>query len=232
MASNYMYFMRILLIEDEQKIADFIKEVLENDGEQVTYCRSVEEVQKNHYANTHDLIILDLMLPGMGGLDYVRLLRKGRNTIPVIVLSALNQISSKVDLFNAGADDYLTKPFEALELLTRIKSVYRRQVKIDKVEDVKVGELIFHRRQNQVVRGDKVSKLTAKEGDLLMLLIYNCGKVVRNEDILSTVWNTKRGFHSNILQSTVRRLRKKIDEGFEKAYIKNIHGVGYMISED
>lgn len=224
--------MRILVVEDEQQIADFIKEVLEAERNEVTIVSSVEEVLEHNYVTSHDLMILDLMLAGKhSGLDLVKMLKKERVSIPIIVLTALNQISTKVDLFNAGVDDYLTKPFEALELLARIKSVYRRYLEGNMENEIKIDDLLFQRKENVVIRDGKKIYLTMKEAELLRFLIENAGKIVRSEDILKKVWNTRVGFHSNILQATVRRLRKKLDSDFEKKYIKNIHGVGYCFEK-
>ncbi|MCC6643677.1 response regulator transcription factor [Candidatus Peregrinibacteria bacterium] len=224
--------MRILVVEDEKKIADFIKEILEAEGNEVTLSTSTEEVLEHNYVSSHDLMILDLMLSGkQGGLDLVKMLKKDRTGIPIIVLTALNQINTKVELFNAGVDDYLTKPFEALELLARIKSVYRRYLEGRIENEMVIDDMIFQRKEHLVIRAGKKIFLTVKECELLCFLIENAGKIVRSEDILKRVWNTRVGFHSNILQATVRRLRKKLDDGFEKKYIKNVHGVGYCFEK-
>lgn len=222
--------MRILVVEDEEKIANFIKEVLESEMNKVTVSRSLDEVLTHQYYKMVDLIILDLMLEGKGsGLDLVQYLKKEKINVPVIVLTALQQISTKIDLLNAGADDYLTKPFDAGELLARIKSVYRRYLDAPIEDKVNIADLIFQRRENVAIRSGKRIALTPKEGELLLFLSQNAGKVVRNEDILKKVWDTRIGFHSNIVQATIRRLRKKIDEGHGKKLIRNVHGIGYTL---
>jgi DNA-binding response OmpR family regulator len=222
--------MKILVVEDEEKISGFIKEVLETESNKVIVCKSLDEVMAHHYYKMVDLIILDLMLEGRGnGLELVKYLKKEKIQLPVIVLTALQQISTKIDLLNAGADDYLTKPFDAGELLARIKSVYRRYLDAHIDDKVDIADLVFQRRENVAVRGGKKILLTPKEGELLMFLTQNVGKVVRNEDILKKVWDTRMGFHSNIVQATIRRLRKKIDEGHEKKLIRNVHGIGYTL---
>ena len=220
--------MRVLVVEDELKIAEFIRSVLESDGNQVTLCMSAEEVLDHSYEHSHDLLILDLMLAGkQGGLDLVKKLKKERVKVPIIVLTALNQISTKVDLFNAGVDDYITKPFDALELMARVKSVYRRYLDGRIENEIEVGDFVFQRKENLVLRNGEKIPLTVKEGELLLYLVENAGKVVRSEDILKRIWNTRVGFHSNILQATIRRLRKKLDANSLQKYIKNVHGIGY-----
>jgi DNA-binding response OmpR family regulator len=223
--------MRILLIEDEDKIADFVKGVLEDERYKTIVSKSAEEVLEKGYYKLADLIILDLMLDGkIGGLELVKQLKKLKVKIPIIVLTALNQIGTKIDLFNAGVDDYLTKPFEALELLARVKSVYRRYLDINKEsEKIKIDEMVFDWKENRLIHNDEHIFLTPKESEVLLFLIENKGKVLRNEDLLKKVWETKVGFHSNILQSTIRRLRTKLKLAGQDELIRNVHGVGYVL---
>lgn len=222
--------MNVLLIEDEEKIAAFIEQVLESEKMEVTVCDSVEEAMGSNYPERHDIIILDLMLRGKPGEYLVNVLRKSRSNIPILVLSALGQINKKIELLNLGADDYLTKPFDAEELIARVNALYRRYLETKQDREMVLGDLVFYRKQNRAVRGDKEIFLTQKEGDVLDLLIRHQGKAVRTEDILMKVWQAKQGYHSNIVQATIRRLRKKIDDGFSHKLIRNIHGVGYMIA--
>lgn len=221
--------MNVLLIEDENKIASFIEQVLESELMHVTTCDSIEEAVSHGYPERHDVIILDLMLRGKPGDYLVSSLRKSRNNIPILVLSALGQISKKIELLNLGADDYLTKPFDAEELIARVHALYRRYLETKHDKEMTLGDLIFYRKQNRAVRAGREIFLTQKEGDVLDLLIRHRGKAVRTEDILMKVWQAKQGYHSNIVQATIRRLRKKIDDGFKHKLIRNIHGVGYMI---
>jgi two-component system copper resistance phosphate regulon response regulator CusR len=224
--------MKILIIEDEEKIARFLKQILENDKNTVTMCASIEEVFKKQYERSHDLIVLDLMLAGKPGIELLKQLKKQKIDIPVLVLSALNQISTKVELFNAGADDYMTKPFAAEELVARIKNIYRRHLEVEKKDEIQFGDKTFSRKENKVTSGDKIIHLTAKEAELLLFLLQNKGKTVRNEDIIKRIWNSTASFHSNIIQATVRRLRKKIDNNPEQKFIKNVHGLGYSITTE
>jgi len=224
--------MRILVIEDEEKLSSFLKIVLESEKNLVTVVDSIEEVFKNGYELSHDLIILDLMLAGKPGDELMAELKKRNVEVPVMVLSALNQIAKKVELLNLGADDYMTKPFDSQELLARIQSIHRRTIDIKKQDFIEVGNMSFYRKQNKVIREGKEIFLTPKESELLLFLIQKQGQLVKSEDILNKVWNKKAGFHSNILQATVKRLRQKIDQNFEERYISNVHGVGYLFKVD
>lgn len=222
--------MKVLVIEDEEKIAAFIKRILEAEGNEVTMCDNIEDVMDHRYELEHDIIILDIMLPGRNGDYLVSDLRKKKSNIPILVLSALNQISKKIDLLNLGADDYLTKPFDAQELIARIKSLYRRYLDTKSEDTQQLSEtVVFYPKQFKVHREGKEIFLTKKEGELILFLFQNKGKVVRSEDILRKVWQANMGFQSNVVQSTMRRLRRKLDSGFPKKMIKTVHGIGYKV---
>lgn len=222
--------MKILLIEDEEKIAKFIRSVLESERNLVTVCDSIEEASKHGYEITHDLIILDLMLAGKRGEFYVKDIRKKRLNVPILVLSALGRISNKIELLNLGADDYMTKPFDADELIARVNAVYRRYLAMERKDHMKFGNFEFYRKQNKIKREGKEIVLTKKEGELLELLLQNKGKTVRMEDIVRKIWGSKITYHSNVVQATVRRLRGKVDSGFETKLIENRHGIGYCLN--
>ena len=221
--------MKILVIEDEKQIADFLLEVLEKEHFVVTVVSNIEEALKQQLPSHHDLIILDLMLPGKGGEVLVQELRKQMRNIPIIVVSALSQIATKIDLMNMGADDYVTKPFDAKELIARINALYRRYLKNKNTDKETYGEITFYWKQNRVEREGKTILLTKKEGELLQFLLENRGLTVRIEDILMRVWQAKVGFTSNVVQSTIRRLRNKIDADFKHKIIRNVHGIGYVL---
>ncbi len=222
--------MNVLIIEDELKIALFIKKFLEREKNFVTVCTSIDEALRCGYQDTHDVVILDLMLKGKPGEYFIQQVKKAHCNIPVLVLSAISNIDKKVELLNLGADDYLSKPFEMQELIARLQSLYRRHVQDKKEERVQSGELIFYKKQNKVQYNNKDILLTQKEADILNFLLEHKGNVVTNEDILTNVWKTKPGFSSNIIQSTIRRLRQKLDDIDSKDFIKNVHGLGYMIA--
>lgn len=221
--------MKILVIEDEEQLSEFLKEVLEKEHFNVTLCPSIEEALKSQLPTHHDMILLDLMLPGRGGEHLVRELRRQKRNIPIIVVSALSQISTKIEMMNLGADDYVTKPFDVKELIARINALYRRYLKDKSSDKETYGDITFYWKQNKVVREGKTILLTKKEGELLQFLLENRGLTVRIEDILMRVWQAKVGFTSNVVQSTIRRLRRKIDADFKHKLIRNVHGIGYVL---
>ncbi|QQR54833.1 response regulator transcription factor [Candidatus Peregrinibacteria bacterium] len=222
--------MKILLVEDEKQIADFIVDVLTKEGHSTTVSDSIDAVLKNKWASHHDVIVLDLMLAeGKRGEELVRALRKNKTTIPILVLSALGQISSKVELINMGADDYMTKPFDVQEFLARLNALYRRHLEKQSNALATYGDIRFHWKQGKVIRAGHEIQLTKKESDLLQFLLERKGEVVSFENILMRVWRAKVGYHSNVVQAVVRRLRKKLDTGFKHELIHNAHGVGYIL---
>lgn len=221
--------MNILVVEDNQELAEFLKFVLEEKGNKVVTCDSVEEVlEKGHEKSAHDLIILDLMLKGKRGENLIRELRKQKSNIPILVLSALGDTHNKVQMINMGADDYLTKPFNTEELLARIKSLYRRYLQIGVQDREKLKDFTFFRKQNRLMRGKKNIYLTSKECEVFEMLLRNKNQVVPLSDLLK-IWDTEPGYHSNIVQSVVRRLRKKVDLGYTTKLIHTKHGIGYSL---
>ncbi|MBU0667649.1 response regulator transcription factor [Patescibacteria group bacterium] len=227
--------MRILIIEDEKDLSFFLAKILEAEKHTVVRHESAEEAIKNNSIASCDLLLLDLLLPGQSGESFLEKIRRDGCKVPVLVLSAKDAVSTKVDVLEMGADDYMVKPFHAEELLARINTLHRRAAGIGKKEKNKEKKLAFadlelFPGQNMVMRQGEKIYLTKKETQLLAFFINNSEKVVRMEDILQKVWGAKDGHNSNILQSTVRRLRKKIDHGFPRSLIHNRHGVGYIIS--
>jgi two-component system OmpR family response regulator len=223
--------MKILIIEDEIQIAEFLREILENENFDVTHCVSIEECFESKFHLNHDFIVLDLNLQGAGGYDLVKELRRKGSKIPILVLSALNQISTKIELINLGADDYMTKPFDAQELIARIRGLNRRYLEIKDQHDEEevIANIHFFWKQSKILREGKTITLTKKEADLLKFLLQRQGEVVSIEDILAKIWKSKMGYQSNVVQATIKRLRGKIDEGFSYPLITNIHGIGYQL---
>ncbi len=221
--------MKVLLVEDDERLSSFLRSTLSKQGYETTVCNSVEEVLKNEYDLTHDLVVLDLVLTGKRGDHLVTQLRKKKSNIPILVLSGLNQVNLKIDLLNLGVDDYMTKPFDPRELIARLQAIYRRYLEVECKDSETYGDIVFHWKQNKVTRGGEEIFLTQKEGELLRFLLQNRNKTVRNKDILSKVWQARVGFHSNVIQSTVRRLRQKVDKDFDHKLIRNVHGIGYML---
>jgi DNA-binding response OmpR family regulator len=222
--------MNILIVEDDKNLAELIAKNLQKNGHNATICPSIKKVIKEKLALKSDIILLDLLLEGERGEDLIKTLRKNNIKVPVLILSALSTTVNKVELLNMGADDYMTKPFDFAELLARIQALNKRYVDLNLKNREVHGDIIFYWKQNKAVCSGKEIYLTQKEKCLLELLVKNHDKVVSTEDILKAVWNVGSVYHSNILQSLIRYLRKKLENGSNKELIKNIHGVGYMIS--
>lgn len=224
--------MKILVLEDEEQLANFIQKVLEKYGFDLTISDSIDEVIEKKYYLSHDLIILDLMLKGDRGETLLRKVRHQNCKVPVLVLSALSQIQTKIELINMGADDYMVKPFHADELVARINALYRRylEIKSDNEDEEEHGSITFFWKRNKLNRSGVEIQLSKKEAELLKVLLHHESEVVTTEELLTQVWGGRIGYQSNVVQSTVRRLRKKIDSDFETALIENIHGIGYRLS--
>lgn len=221
--------MRILVVEDNREIAKHVKSILQEEGFKVDLNFSVEEVNNNNLLHNYDLVLLDLMLPGKSGDHLVSILRKKKDNIPILILSGMNQVEKKIDLFRKGADDYLTKPFHAQELIARIKSLHRRHLSKSSQKRECYGEIIFLLREHKMLRGASEIVLTNKEAQILELLLKHRGSAVLTSEILTSIWKVESGAHSNIVQSTMRRLRNKVDRDFTQKLIKTIPGVGYSL---
>lgn len=220
--------MRLLLIEDEEKVSRFIVKGLTAERFAVDVAaegdRGLELAQTFNY----DLIILDLMLPGLSGTEVLRLVRRQNEHVPVLVLTARDAISDKVQHFEIGADDYLTKPFAFAELLVRVKALLRRGA-ISRANTLRVADLEIDRLAQQVRRGRQRIELTGKEYSLLEYLMTNAGRVLSRTMIIEHVWDQSFDGATNIVDVYVRHLRNKIDEPFERKLIRTVRGVGYAI---
>lgn len=221
--------MKVVLIEDDKRIADRIKFLLDGENILVTHFDTIENTLTSDYLINNDLIILDLMLPGGKSGDYfVDLIRKNSD-IPILIISALYNSSIKVKLFAKGIDDYLVKPFNDRELIARVKALHRRSYEHIHLYDNFHASIKFFRTENKILREGNEILLTNKESLLLNFLLKNNGKILKSENIIHEIWKNKNGYHANILQTTIRRLRKKIDDDFSHKLIKSIYGVGYSI---
>ena len=221
--------MRILVIEDEKKVARFIKRGLEEAGYLVVGAADGEEGLYLAEIDDYDLIILDLVLPRKSGLEVCRELRGQSIKVPILILSARDSVEDKVTGLDMGADDYLTKPFAFAELLDRVRTLLRRRRPVHTPERLAVADLEVDLLSRRVVRAGKRIDLTAKEFALLELLMRRCGEVLPRSLIASQVWDMNFDSDTNVIDVAVRRLRAKIDDGFDAKLIQTIRGMGYVL---
>lgn len=220
--------MKILVVEDEHKLAGFIQKGLEQAGYLVQWSDNGSDALRKATSETFDLILLDLMLPGMTGIDVLRNLRAYKIPAPVIILSALSGTTQVVEGLDLGAVDYIRKPFEWDELLARIR-ILQRKVFASESTRIGINDLVLDLMTREVSRGGKAISLTAKEFALLEYLVRNVNRVVSKIQILENVWNMDFDPESNVVEVYMHQLRKKIDKGFETPVIETIIGVGYKL---
>jgi DNA-binding response OmpR family regulator len=223
--------MRILIVEDERKVAEMVSRGLRAERYAVDVAENGETGWAMAHTYDYDLAILDLGLPGMDGEELLRRIR-GRNArVPILVLTARDATSSKVDSFEAGADDYLTKPFVFAELVVRVKALLRRGP-ANQSSVVRVGDLEFDRLTQQVTRAGRRIELTPKEYALLDYLAAHPGRVLSRTMIVEHVWDQSFEGLTNIVDVYVRHLRAKVDDPFPTKLIRTVRGAGYRLSED
>lgn len=211
--------MKILLIEDEPKVASFIKKGLEEQTYEVEQAYDGTFGIKLALQHEYDLIILDIILPNMSGLDVCREIRRHNKTVSVLMLTALGTTDDKIIGLDAGADDYLTKPFEFKELLARIRALSRRTSEGATGEKIRIADLEMDVAKKTVTRGGKPVNLTAREFSLLHYLLRNQGRVVSRVDITEQVWETSFDTGSNVIDVYINFLRKKIDKAHDTKLI-------------
>ena len=222
--------MRILVVEDERKVAKFIQQGLEEEHYAVDVANDGERGLQMADAENYDLIILDVMLPKMSGLEMVNTLRAKAKTTPVLMLTARASTEDKVAGLDSGADDYLTKPFAFEELLARVRSLLRRGA-AEKSIILRVADLELDTVKHKAKRGGKTIELTAKEYSLLEYLMRNSDRVLSRTIISEHIWDYNFDTGTNIIDVYVNHLRNKIDEGFELKLIHTVRGVGYVMKE-
>jgi DNA-binding response OmpR family regulator len=222
----------ILIIEDDTQIARFIELELTHEGYQVDKIDNGYDGLNKIKENDYDLLLLDLMLPGINGIEICNKIRDFSD-LPIIMLTAKSELEDKVKGLDTGADDYLTKPFEIEELLARIRALLRRKKgDVESANILKIDDLEVNLDAHTVKRENKKIELTKKEYDLLVYLIENEGIVVSRDKLLNNVWGYDYTGETNIVDVYIRYLRSKIDDPFENKLIQTVRGVGYVLRSD
>ena len=220
----------ILLVEDEIKLAKFIQLELGYEGYEISVVHDGVAGLTTARELPIDLIILDWMLPGLSGIEICRRLRTTGDKVPIILLTAKDEVSDRVAGLDAGADDYLVKPFSIEELLARIRARLRQGQEID-VDKLEFADLTLNRRTREVYRGERLIELTAKEFDLLEYLLVHPRQVITRDRILEKVWGYDFMGDSNIIEVYIRYLRLKLEATGEQRLIQTIRSVGYVLRD-
>ena len=222
--------MKLLLVEDDREIGTALESGLEEHGIQVQRAESYREGRARALGAPFDLIVLDVMLPGGSGFDLCGELRNRGIATPILMLTARDAVADRVSGLERGADDYLTKPFAFAELLARIRALARRQPALE-TEHVRVADMDVDLAGRRVSRGGHAIELTAKEFALLECFVRHVGRVLDRGTITAHVWDENHDPFTNVLEVLVRRLRRKIDDGYSSALIHTVRGTGYRFGE-
>lgn len=225
--------MKILVVEDEHDLGLLLKEVLESNNYAVELSADGEEGLYMALNGPFDLVVLDILMPGLSGWEVLEGMRRKGCATPVLMLTALDSVDSKIRGLNLGADDYLSKPFDMRELLARIQSLLRRTGPISApTNELVCGDLVLNISDKSVYRGSTKIELRKKEYQILEYLMINRGSVISKSELEDHVWNEEDELWSDVIRSHIKNLRKKIDGGYRKKLIKTVRGMGYEISEE
>lgn len=222
--------MRVLVVEDEKKTASFIRKALQAEGFAVDVLTDGTSALATATSTPYDVIVLDIMLPGRDGLSVLKQLRERKNATPVLLISARGEVNERVEGLNIGADDYLPKPFELVELIARVRSMTRRNTD-NKSTLLRTADLTLNLLTHQAQRGGKTIELTAREYRLLEFLMQSPGQMCARMMIIEKVWDCNFDPGTNLVDVYIRRLREKIDADFEPKLIHTVRGSGYVLKE-
>jgi DNA-binding response OmpR family regulator len=227
-----MSIARILLVEDDLNLSKELKQQLQNEGFDVetVYDGNIAEQLINQ--NKYDIILADINIPGQNGYELVKIIRQQQITVPAIIITAFDEIDDKLQGFDCGADDYITKPFFFKELLARIKAILKRSDHHNGAEFIVHSDMIIDARKREVKRRDELIRLTSREYEILLMLADANGQPVSKKDILTKVWGTSFSANTNTIEVFINLLRNKIDKNFEPKLIRTRIGCGYYIGEN
>jgi DNA-binding response OmpR family regulator len=223
--------MYLLLVEDERRLAQVIRRVLEEEGHTVDLAHDGEDGLAMARDGSHDVIVLDVLLPGIDGIELCQTLRRERVDTPVLLLTALDGIDDRVRGLDAGADDYLPKPFAFQELLARLRALGRRKVQAREASQMHVDGLTLDLRRRRAEREGQPIELSPKEFSLLELLMRNQGRVLTRTQILDHIWGYDYATDSNLVDVYMAYLRRKVDRGGGRRLIRTVRGVGYALGD-
>ncbi|RYU77146.1 response regulator [Hymenobacter persicinus] len=223
--------MKILIVEDELKVATFLKGGLEDYGLSAAVALDAAAALRQLAAAEFTALILDVNLPEMSGLELCRTIRQRFPQLPVLMLTAMSSTDDKLLGFDAGADDYLVKPFEFNELLARLRALHRRYLPVPEENVLKVADLELHGQSKVVKRGNQRIDLTVRELALLEYLMHNQGRALTRQEIVGEVWDLSFDTGTNVVDVYVNYLRKKIDKDFSPKLIHTLNGIGYILEE-
>lgn len=223
--------MRILLIEDDKDLCKVVSQQLNNQGYEVDSCYSGEDALIYALQYEYDLIILDRMLPVLDGLSITQVIRKKNIYTPIIMVTALGSISDRIEGLDAGADDYLIKPFDIEELFARVRALTRRPLKIENIDIVEFSDLIINKSSNTLSCNNKTISLSKKEGELLAFLMKNTEVPVSRERLITHVWGVDSTVEDGNLDNYIHFLRRRLKNIGSGSTIKTIYGIGYQLKE-
>lgn len=222
--------MRVLVVEDETKTASFIRKALQSEGFAADVCRDGDAALVAASMTPFDAIVLDIMLPGRDGLSVVRRLRERGVATPVLLLSARGEVRERVEGLDAGADDYLAKPCDLTELIARVRALVRRGGE-SKAVVLRLGDLTLDTVSREARRGDRTIELTTREYRLLEFLLRSAGRICGRMALVEKVWDYDFDPGTNVVDVYIKRLREKIDAGFETKLLHTVRGIGYVMKE-